>query len=182
MRKLFLTAVGAATLALGSTAANASVQLAISSADLNTFGSSAFTGQVVGTGASTNFNDIFAFTLTNPDLLNGHVDTLAILGTLNINFSSIYIDTVARSFTQTGFDPGEETWVLNPGTSLAAGPHNLFVNGSLNSPVGTAATYSGTLNIAAVPEPATWAMMLLGFGGIGLAMRRKRRPALAQIA
>jgi hypothetical protein len=26
---------------------------------------------------------------------------------------------------------------------------------------------------AAVPEPATWAMMLLGFGGIGYAMRRK---------
>lgn len=34
----------------------------------------------------------------------------------------------------------------------------------------------------AVPEPATWAMMLLGFGGIGFAMRRRRRPALAQIA
>ena len=26
----------------------------------------------------------------------------------------------------------------------------------------------------AVPEPATWAMMLLGFGGIGAAMRRRR--------
>jgi hypothetical protein len=26
-----------------------------------------------------------------------------------------------------------------------------------------------------VPEPATWAMMLLGFGGIGMAMRRSRR-------
>jgi hypothetical protein len=34
----------------------------------------------------------------------------------------------------------------------------------------------------AVPEPATWAMMLLGFGGIGTAMRRGRKPALAQIA
>lgn len=33
-----------------------------------------------------------------------------------------------------------------------------------------------------VPEPATWAMMLLGFGGIGVAMRRRRKPALAQVA
>ena len=33
----------------------------------------------------------------------------------------------------------------------------------------------------AVPEPATWAMMLLGFGGIGFAMRR-RRQALPQLA
>jgi hypothetical protein len=38
--------------------------------------------------------------------------------------------------------------------------------------------------VGGVPEPATWAMMLLGFGGIGMAMRRSRRgkPALAQIA
>jgi hypothetical protein len=34
---------------------------------------------------------------------------------------------------------------------------------------------SGTFNITAVPEPATWAMMLVGFGGIGAAMRRSRR-------
>jgi PEP-CTERM motif len=26
----------------------------------------------------------------------------------------------------------------------------------------------------AVPEPATWAMMLAGFGGLGAAMRRRR--------
>jgi hypothetical protein len=36
--------------------------------------------------------------------------------------------------------------------------------------------------LAAVPEPGTWAMMLLGFAGIGVAMRRRRRPALAQLA
>ena len=35
-----------------------------------------------------------------------------------------------------------------------------------------------------VPEPATWAMMLLGFGGIGMAMRRRRSKenGLLQIA
>jgi len=34
----------------------------------------------------------------------------------------------------------------------------------------------------AVPEPASWAMMLLGFAGIGAALRRIRKPVLAQIA
>jgi hypothetical protein len=36
-----------------------------------------------------------------------------------------------------------------------------------------------------VPEPATWALMLLGFGGIGMALRRSRRrgkQALMQVA
>lgn len=43
---------------------------------------------------------------------------------------------------------------------------------------------TGTLyqNVGAVPEPATWALMVLGFGGIGMAMRRRRRRVLAQIA
>ena len=34
----------------------------------------------------------------------------------------------------------------------------------------------------AVPEPATWAMMLFGFGAAGYAMRRKRTPKLTQLA
>jgi hypothetical protein len=33
-----------------------------------------------------------------------------------------------------------------------------------------------------VPEPATWGMMLLGFAGMGMALRRRRRPVLAQVA
>jgi hypothetical protein len=40
--------------------------------------------------------------------------------------------------------------------------------------------YSG---IAAVPEPSTWAMMLLGFGAVGMAARRsRRRTTLPQLA
>lgn len=34
-------------------------------------------------------------------------------------------------------------------------------------------------NVLAVPEPSTWAMMLMGFAGIGFAMRRNRKPVLA---
>ena len=33
-----------------------------------------------------------------------------------------------------------------------------------------------------VPEPGTWAMMLIGFGAVGFALRRRRTPALAQLA
>jgi hypothetical protein len=43
------------------------------------------------------------------------------------------------------------------------------------------ATFFETDNYAAagVPEPATWAMMLAGFGGLGAAMRSRRRAATA---
>jgi hypothetical protein len=35
------------------------------------------------------------------------------------------------------------------------------------------------IGVAGVPEPSTWAMLLLGFAGIGLmAYRRKSKPAL----
>lgn len=34
----------------------------------------------------------------------------------------------------------------------------------------------------AVPEPATWAMMLLGFGAVGFTLRRRRRVLMPQVA
>ena len=35
--------------------------------------------------------------------------------------------------------------------------------------------------VSAVPEPSTWAMMLIGFCGLGFAVRRSRRKAPAQV-
>jgi hypothetical protein len=35
------------------------------------------------------------------------------------------------------------------------------------------------VSLSAAPEPATWAMMLVGFGGMGAAMRRRRAVAAA---
>ena len=43
-------------------------------------------------------------------------------------------------------------------------------------------TASASPVAAAVPEPATWAMMLIGFAGIGLAFRRRRPAMLRQAA
>lgn len=65
---------------------------------------------------------------------------------------------------------------IDSGTGRFAGG-----TGSFNE-VGTVNTVGGppsrlTLNFTAVPEPATWAMMLLGFAGIGLTVRR--RPVVA---
>jgi hypothetical protein len=67
---------------------------------------------------------------------------------------------------------------------FAAGNYQLTWNGTFSASTGyTEGTDGGTVTItSAVPEPATWGLMLLGFGGIGMAMRRRRRPLLAQVA
>jgi len=76
------------------------------------------------------------------------------------------------------FDPLTETWEL-ASIFLGAGPHTLYVSGNV---VGTShnGSYVGNLNVTAVPEPATWAMMLIGFGAIGWQLRRRRSQVLAQ--
>lgn len=57
----------------------------------------------------------------------------------------------------------------------------------ISTTAGSYATFKqlklGGFSPGAVPEPATWAMMLLGFGGIGMAMRRRRSTReLMQVA
>ena len=43
---------------------------------------------------------------------------------------------------------------------------------------GTPSTLSSTVNIAAVPEPATWGMLLFGFGAMGAALRGTRKQTM----
>lgn len=74
----------------------------------------------------------------------------------------------------------------NLGFTQLSGPDALFT-GPASNPTFTLGTFNlsggftagpATLTIsqavAAVPEPGTWAMMLLGFGAIGFAVRRRR--------
>ena len=64
--------------------------------------------------------------------------------------------------------------VLLPTAGLASGAGYVF-NSQLgaNSPI-----YRISFSSVAVPEPATWAMFILGFGVIGSQLRR-RRPRVA---
>lgn len=45
---------------------------------------------------------------------------------------------------------------------------------SINAAAGQNWFVGGSLNTAAIPEPATWAMMIAGFGLVGAAARRRR--------
>jgi PEP-CTERM motif len=64
---------------------------------------------------------------------------------------------------------GETNVSLTPGMN----PFSLTIGAAVMRT--TAGTSTGDLNLSAVPEPSTWAMMVLGFAGIGfMAYRRKR--------
>jgi hypothetical protein len=43
-------------------------------------------------------------------------------------------------------------------------------------------TYSGTVTVGSVPETSTWAMMVIGFAGLGYAGYRASRRAAAATA
>lgn len=99
--------------------------------------------------------------------------------TTDICVSLIYYFT--GGFTQPGV---ERVIVGNFGlnSGFAGDPDNFFSNpdtfgggdtsGSLSS---TTAVFTLSPLITAVPEPSTWGMMLMGFGALGAALRRRKR-------
>lgn len=65
------------------------------------------------------------------------------------------------------------------------GPSNNSISGAASAYVrdnlagAQAINYAFRITNAAVPEPATWAMLVLGFGVMGGAMRSRRKPQVA---
>jgi hypothetical protein len=94
-------------------------------------------------------------------------------------------DLATATIFAAAFDPV----AITPGTfslvSLTGVAPNM--NGDLvifleNSNAFTIATQTGWDNVSltsSAPEPATWALMLMGFGGLGLALRARRGVAVA---
>ena len=81
---------------------------------------------------------------------------------------------------------GGGTWLLNGSDEGSGHTHNLVLGAydfyNFYSEGTNGETFGnvllGGLGLNAVPEPATWAMMLLGFGAMGIAFRRNRRTTI----
>jgi len=69
------------------------------------------------------------------------------------------------------------------GNAIAvAGPWSETVKYSLNFTGGNGSNFNGTANLTAVPEPATWGLMLLGFGAMGGMLRTRNRKVRVRFA
>ena len=56
------------------------------------------------------------------------------------------------------------------------------VSDATTRPTRVSIDFIGNINAPAVPEPESWALMLLGFGAIGMTVRRGRKRVLEQLA
>jgi hypothetical protein len=75
-----------------------------------------------------------------------------------------------------GYLPGALSAYIDPMISFGPGidiSHYSLSVGGVDSPLISDAGAGGA------PEPATWAMRLVGFGGLGAVLRRRRQVALA---
>jgi hypothetical protein len=122
-----------------------------------------------GIGSGANGSGLFDFSPTGVNLLQGHT-YVAFLSTFGIAGDS-GLATVGSclSFSQcTKTDPHLGNLVTG----------NVFGDGTTtwsNANFAFDATFQAT--VSAVPEPSTWAMMILGFFGVGIVAYRRRNGA-----
>jgi hypothetical protein len=209
MRKLVLSVMGASALAIASAASAQTIiqpgaplppndpsTIFVVSGDI-------FSGPISATIGHTgieagNFTDIFEFTIPQNGFGSGALTTTinfgAIGGIADLDIASVIVNGLVATETLRDID-GNPCAVEGVGTCGATETFALsdvpIVSGVLNTITVTGlsrglGSYGGALTFsptAPIPEPATWAMMLIGFAGIGWQLRRTRRTgAIPQLA
>lgn len=122
------------------------------------------------------------------------VDVFGFSGPGAFGSEESFTDVTSSSGTAIGFNTTGPVFFIsrNYVSNTAISSSALFSGKTLASLGLSAGTYDYTSGqnkislvigqtVAAVPEPATWAMMILGFGVVGAALRRPRRTP-AQVA
>ena len=167
MRKLVYAAAAAASVLAFAPAANAATYITENPGPngLVTF---TYGNSDVGTGAT--FDDVINFLTPASGFLTLTLSEGAANAINNVEFTSVTLNgNAVNLFSAPGGEPdfGYLMNLFNAGTSNV-----LRVQGTN----GGNGVYSGTISFApgAVPEPATWALMLAGFGMVGFAMRRRK--------
>lgn len=112
------------------------------------------------------FRLLVSFTAPTSTPSNTTFETLLQGTVTGVNSGGVFVnfDNAVRTFASSA---GPFTFALND-VSISSNSATQIVSGQIQ---------------AAVPEPGTWAMMLIGFGGMGLALRRRRSATMiSQIA
>lgn len=125
------------------------------------------------------FTDTFSFTLPTGSVGFSGI-SIAFSALAALNFDSVTFNGVTLTRTNTPQGNGGNLAVFSSAVPLpvfAGGPQVLVVKGAGGANASWAG--SGTFEPAAVPEPATWALMITGFGGAGVMLRSRRRQAFA---
>ncbi len=131
---------------------------------------------VLGSTPVTGFNVFLASNGNNyPNFPGGVTASVTNLTMTSGTLNFFNAGSTIFSFDISNFAPmGTSATTVSNATSFTYGD---------GTPIGIAAGSGGTINIsAAVPEPATWAMMLIGFGAIGHSMRRRKQAAVVRFA
>ena len=183
MRKLIYTAALASALALSATTANAAVTV-VGGSVVNL---AVPTPTVSLTGLTINFGQE-PIGATQTGSFSFNTDGSAYLANILVGSSTTGETITGASLTGPGLavSPLFTAFTVGNNHGIAASNVSLLANStyafSFTGSGNTSAAVTGNISLTPVPEPATWGMMLLGFTGIGMAIRRRRRPRLAQLA
>lgn len=181
MRRLICTAVGAAALATASIANAAITVTGSTNVDLPVTVVNGTTQSTIDWGRNPEPGGSFSGSVDFNNTLAGLYSIIVSTSTPGASITTLSLAGIMGSsgnFSTTG--SSSSLSLLVP--SVEVGNYRVSFGG--NAPTtGAVATGNLTFQVAAVPEPATWAMMLVGFGAMGFVIsRRRRRPAFAQVA